>query len=175
MLALGLSLCDTSYTLLCVFRPSTCPLPQVQKASATKPETIILPAGHPVPTSLSSCHPARCLSSQPHDTLCQDEAAAAAYLQAIRKVRSDIEEDWRRLHEAAPGVMLSLFRDLVAGISANVQDSEPVAGQQQSSASVLQSFQAGVASDGFYHAHLCHMRNAAVNIKSCIMRRPALY
>ncbi|KAL3159723.1 hypothetical protein ABBQ38_010129 [Trebouxia sp. C0009 RCD-2024] len=70
-----------------------------------------------------------------------DEAAAVASAQAIRKVRSDIEEDWRRLHEAAPGVMLSLFRDLVAGISANVQDSEPVAGGPKDSTSTAGSMQ----------------------------------
>ncbi|KAL3157699.1 hypothetical protein ABBQ32_012133 [Trebouxia sp. C0010 RCD-2024] len=66
-----------------------------------------------------------------------DEAAAVASAQAIRKVRSDIEEDWRRMQEAAPGVMLSIFRDLVASISADVQESEPVAGELKDSASTV--------------------------------------
>ena len=52
-----------------------------------------------------------------------------ADLQASRQVRSDFEEGWRRLQEAAPGMMFSAFRDLLAAISADVQDSEPEAGR----------------------------------------------
>lgn len=123
-------------------------------------------------TSLFLCQPSWCLSSQLHDTVCQpqDEAAAVAYLQAIRKVRSDIEEDWRRMQEAAPGVMLSIFRDLVASISADVQESEPVAGQWQCSASVPQSLQGRVAANGLYHTPLCYTRNA---VRSTLDHKPS--
>lgn len=99
--------------------------------------------------SSSSCHPSWCLPLHPCNTVCHDQSAAVSDLQATRNERSPLEEDLRRLREAAPEMMWNVW-DLFAAINADVQDSVREAGWQ-CQYSTLQSLQAGVAAKGLYH------------------------